>query len=844
MATTKLNIGKIPISKGEYQDGTAYQRLNQVTMLGSTYQSKIDDNTSAPAQMGADGAVENINTDKWLCVAVGNVSAAKKVVYNNETSGLEAGNVQEAIDETNTKVSDLYKIPLPFREIINPEYIKVIVDAEDHFLFGIQLDGTIEWVKGIPAPIRTKFQEIINQCLQDKTDILKKLNESNACIAALQETKVDKVDGKGLIDSSVAEVYSIVNNSKYMEVKTDAGNKILSAIYNDGSHYVRELKSETIDDLKETKVDKVINKSLIDDEIKECFYILKNDEWDYVIIDTEYKIVFGVRNDGKFIGDILVLTDLNEKVNVLEKNIDLEYLKALSSVIDVKKTINFDTKDISGTNDTLEKDETNESIYICYKKTFDTLTLIKEFYIDLYGVSNNDIGDEYTFLLGEIDQRNWFLPRTTFTAKVDGVTDGMLSFLFDNIIAKKGEVLMLCAHCTKAAIAENSSKIINLYNNNTRRNIPAFTRDLDSALSYITSNSLIHPDVRVVIKGVSYNGIFPNNVNFSELQNSVTSNTDLVNKKQNIKLTDSENGKKYKLKVKNGQLVLKSLDYDKILCLGNSFTTGWYGRSLASTTDKTPYYEHIKNVSGASVVDHAGWVTLERSLLDTDFQDIPKRENNYDAILVQLGENVVSTDTNAVYQTFLKAFQAIKNNWKDADVFFVFGRVIGNKPYPICKAIMQAALDEEVEYTDCSSVSLQEHSLRGDFAYDNKNNLVEISDAAYSSHPSDIGCYKIAEKVLELMGFSSTIPSRMFSMDKIQPEGGTISTASNRWVSGGLVTIQCVPNEGYNIKNITVTKESGEAIETTEKENSLGIKCYVFLMPETNVTISAIFTNV
>lgn len=103
-ATTKLNIGKIPISKGEYQDGTTYQRLNQVTMLGSTYQSKIDDNTSAPAQIGADGAVENINTDKWLCVAVGNVSAAKKVVYNNETSGLEAGNVQEAIDETNTKL--------------------------------------------------------------------------------------------------------------------------------------------------------------------------------------------------------------------------------------------------------------------------------------------------------------------------------------------------------------------------------------------------------------------------------------------------------------------------------------------------------------------------------------------------------------------------------------------------------------------------------------------------------------------------------------------------------------------------------------------------------------------
>lgn len=106
MRTTKLNIGKIPISKGEYQEGTTYQRLNQVTMLGSTYQSKIDDNTSAPAQMDADGAVENINTDKWLCIAVGNVSVSRNVVYNNETSGLEAGNVQEAIDELSNKKAD------------------------------------------------------------------------------------------------------------------------------------------------------------------------------------------------------------------------------------------------------------------------------------------------------------------------------------------------------------------------------------------------------------------------------------------------------------------------------------------------------------------------------------------------------------------------------------------------------------------------------------------------------------------------------------------------------------------------------------------------------------------
>lgn len=151
MGITKLNIGKIPVSKGEYQEGTTYQRLNQVTMLGSTYQSKIDDNTSAPAQMGADGAVENINTEKWLCIAVGNVSAARKVVYNNETSGLEAGNVQEAIDETNTKLSDLAsKTPYNLGNVVSGT--KATVVNEDYFnwlripinqgqKFSIKIDG-------------------------------------------------------------------------------------------------------------------------------------------------------------------------------------------------------------------------------------------------------------------------------------------------------------------------------------------------------------------------------------------------------------------------------------------------------------------------------------------------------------------------------------------------------------------------------------------------------------------------------------------------------------------------------------------------------------------------------
>lgn len=282
MGTTKLNIGKIPISKGEYQEGTTYQRLNQVTMLGSTYQSKIDDNTSAPAQMGANGAVENINTDKWLCIAVGNVSAAKKVVYNNETSGLEAGNVQEAIDEVGSKLSDLSdKVSIkdeegnvqvtPFRVIENEEFIMAVVDSEGRLLFGIYratgkpyfplnemyhveqneeffavwLDAANHVLLGI-----RRDGEIIGE-IHAVNALKKVISQLQSDVASLQE-KVGTIDInlKELID-----VFSLKDNEEFLAVEQDAEGKVLSSTNHDGSHYIYNVKSETILTQIEEKTD-------------------------------------------------------------------------------------------------------------------------------------------------------------------------------------------------------------------------------------------------------------------------------------------------------------------------------------------------------------------------------------------------------------------------------------------------------------------------------------------------------------------------------------------------------------------------------------------------------------
>lgn len=238
MGTTKLNIGKIPISKGEYQEGTAYQRLNQVTMLGSTYQSKIDDNTSAPAQMGADGAVENINTDKWLCIAVGNVSAAKKVVYNNETSGLEAGNVQEAIDEVGSKVSDLHA-----KDSVQDRALAKKAEKSDIAI----LKDLIRAATGMPQDLLDKMVEY-NAVLEQAMPYIRNMSE-------ITESDIDKIIAGTYVPEQTNPTPSpdsdVISYVKAIDVKvTDTCKKLDQFIASD-------LTTEQVNDLLDKQNDNI-----------------------------------------------------------------------------------------------------------------------------------------------------------------------------------------------------------------------------------------------------------------------------------------------------------------------------------------------------------------------------------------------------------------------------------------------------------------------------------------------------------------------------------------------------------------------------------------------------------
>lgn len=288
MAEIQTIIGSIPVLRGEYDGETSYYRDNQVTMFGSTFQSVADDNVgNPPAEVRDDGKVYAINTDKWIIVA-------------NALAAYNAGKrIDDLAENTEIKDEEGTVVETPFRYIQNEEFIFAKVDAEDKLLFGIRWDGTPEFGKTSAVEDRLQSQvtllaEKVATIMgdEDTTNVIDTMNELKKFFAEIENTKtltsilenLDKTtikDEEGnvqntpfrfieneefilaVVDSEdrlvfginrdsgkpyfpLNEMYHVEESLEYLAIETDAGDKVLSATYPDGSHYAYNMKSETI----------------------------------------------------------------------------------------------------------------------------------------------------------------------------------------------------------------------------------------------------------------------------------------------------------------------------------------------------------------------------------------------------------------------------------------------------------------------------------------------------------------------------------------------------------------------------------------------------------------------
>lgn len=286
----------------------------------------FDNAASGMTAVNAQGAIEELNTknkvqDTEIAKKANSVDVNSKI--NEESTRVDA-EIAKKVDKTSivqefgeSEDKVVSQFALPFREIESPEFIHCIVDSENHLLFGIRLNGSIEWGKGIPTPIKDKMQEIINQSQQDKTELTEIVNatkeELSVSIGTLQESKVDKEEGKSLIEDDVKKCFKVTENEEFIYVIVDSEDKLLFGIYRDtGKPYYPS---------------------------NETYHVEHNEEYFAAWLDTDNHLLLGIRRDGQVIGDIHAVNALKQVVSAIQEKVDTIYsnTKELLDVFSLKE---------------------------------------------------------------------------------------------------------------------------------------------------------------------------------------------------------------------------------------------------------------------------------------------------------------------------------------------------------------------------------------------------------------------------------------------------------------------------------------------------------------------------
>ena len=228
----------------------------------------------------------------------------------------------------------------------NPEFVYVKTDKEGKILWAIKADGSIYYGAGVPQQVIDYIEEkiadisldeyedivaFLSDYLGSDTTLKVMIDEINASISNLSNTKVDKEDGKSLIDSEYAFTKSSIENPEFLEVTTDSEDKVLEGIQKDG-----------------TKVIGGDLKVLGNMEVSGVSYrVIENPEYLAAWVDAEYKVIFGLKTDGKtYIEDADFLNDIKDNQEAIAEikttlatigaKVDSLDIDALSSIIAVE----------------------------------------------------------------------------------------------------------------------------------------------------------------------------------------------------------------------------------------------------------------------------------------------------------------------------------------------------------------------------------------------------------------------------------------------------------------------------------------------------------------------------
>lgn len=261
----------------------------------------------------------------------------------------------------------------------------------------------------------------------------------------------------------------------------------------------------------------------------------------------------------------------------------------------------------------------------------------------------------YTFRVGLLDQYSRFVVSNEFILHLSNGLN-IIDVSDKRILIAKGEQLAIS--CTSNAGTSGTSSL--RYGQNTKH--------IDNELLYGFNNgtwaklaSEYGGEINLSYKMLSVNSIFALKSNIDSLEEQIEKQNDTIN---SLRYVYDNNGVPYKLSIYNGEIVVESVQYKKVLALGNSLTShgyakniGYYGDNtwaMASTNKiTTTWTNHLQTIlrqkqSDATVTPFniAEWETNYMGVdLDTLFAS--HKGIKYDLIVIRAGENGTAGDDYA-----------------------------------------------------------------------------------------------------------------------------------------------------------------------------------------------------
>lgn len=119
-----------------------------------------------------------------------------------------------------------------------------------------------------------------------------RVNDDILKLFGISETKVDKVIGKSLIDSVFASGVKIESNDDYLFVISDSTGRVLLSV--DKTGHIEQLK-----DIQETVQNKIAGKTLVNTTFAESLQVIQDEQHIFAITDSSGRVLFSIDNSGQ-----------------------------------------------------------------------------------------------------------------------------------------------------------------------------------------------------------------------------------------------------------------------------------------------------------------------------------------------------------------------------------------------------------------------------------------------------------------------------------------------------------------------------------------------------------------